>query len=248
MVLIYAWRVLHRNIRVFLKLYKTNLVINFVEPSIYLFAFGIGLGGLIQDIDGQSYIRYIAPGVVCQSGLFAAAFESLYGTYTRMVYQKTFDAILVTPVNKEGLILGEIFYGAFKSVLFAAIIMIVVFAFRLIESPMLIMALPFAFIGGMAFSALSMIVTSFVKGIESYNYYITLVLSPLMLLSGIYFPLTNALETAGWFSPFFHTARICQLLSKGEALAILPHAGILIGMTAILTALSIKTMKRRLAR
>ncbi len=246
--IIYATRVLRRNMKVFYKLYKSNLVINFIEPSLYLFAFGVGLGNFVQDIDGMSYIRYIAPGMVSYSGLFAAAFECLYGTFVRMDFQKTFDAILATPVNKEGVILGEIFYGASKTVVFSLIIMIVVYAARLIPTPWLPLALPFLFIGGMTFASMSMIVTSLVKGIESFNYYVTLVISPLMLLSGVFFPLTGILEKVGFFSPFYHAAKICQLLAKGHVGDIWIHGGALVVMMTGALAVAMILMKRRLSK
>jgi lipooligosaccharide transport system permease protein len=246
--LIYSWRVFKRNAKVFYKLYKMNLVINFIEPSIYLFAFGIGLGGLVSDIDGVKYINYIAPGMVAYSGLFAAAFESLFGTYTRMVHQKTFDAILATPVNPEGLILGEIWYASFKAVLFSAIILIVVYSARLIPTLWLISALPFVFLGGVTFSAMSLVVASFVKGIETFNYYVTLILTPLMLLSGVFFPLKGALEFAGNFSPFYHTAKICQYLAAGNVGTILFNVAFLFAMTVTSVTAALIFMKRRLAK
>jgi lipooligosaccharide transport system permease protein len=231
--LIYAYRVLKRNLKVFYRLYKTNLIINFIEPSIYLFAFGLGLGGFVSGMNGMSYIEYIAPGMVAYSGLFAASFESLYGTYTRMVHQKTFDAILATPVTPEGLILGEIFYSAFKAILFSLIIMLVVYAAGLIPSPLFVLSLPFIIIGGITFSSLSMIVTALVKGIDSLNYYITLVLTPLYLLSGIFFPLEGALKKIGALSPFYHTAAICQTLAAGSFKGILLNGLILTFMMCL---------------
>jgi lipooligosaccharide transport system permease protein len=234
--------------KVFYKLYISNLVINFIEPSLYLFAFGFGLGSFVQDINGMSYIKYIAPGMVAQSGLFAAAFECLYGTFVRMNFQKTFDAILTTPVNKEGVIIGEILYAATKTVVFSAIIMTVVYAARLIPTPWLPLALPFLFIGGMTFASMSMIVTSLVKGIESFNYYVTLVVTPLMLLSGVYFPLEGILRKVGFFSPFYHSAKICQLLAKGDAGNIWIHALMLFLMMTSALTMAIIMMKKRLSK
>ena len=248
MNIIYATRVLRRNMKVFYKLYKSNLVINFIEPSLYLFAFGVGLGSFVQDINGMSYIKYIAPGMVAQSGLFAAAFECLYGTYVRMDFQKTFDAILATPVNKEGVILGEIFYGTAKTLVFSFIIMIVVYAAGLVSSPWMLLAFPFLFMGGITFSSMSMVVTSLVKGIESFNYYVTLVITPLMLLSGAFFPLTGVLAKVGFFSPFYHTVKACQILARGNIGEIWIHGlALFVMMTGALTGAMI-FMRRRLSR
>ena len=248
MTLRYAVRVLKRNLLVFNRLYKMNLAINFVEPTLYLFAFGIGLGAFVSDIGGMSYIQYIAPGMVCYSALFAAAFECLYDTYIRMEHQKTFNAILATPVNPEGVILGEIFYAAFKAIVFGSIIMIVVYVAGLIPTPWLPFSLPFVFMGAVSMASMSMFVTASVKGMETFNYYVTMVVSPLMLFSGVYFPLSGWLATVAQFSPFYHTAKVCQLLAAGNISGIWLHGAVLFVMMAITLSLGIWKMKRRLMR
>jgi lipooligosaccharide transport system permease protein len=126
--------------------------------------------------------------------------------------------------------------------------MIVVYAVGLIPTPYLPLALPFVWIGGMVFGAISLIVTSFVKGIESYNYYITLVISPLMLLSGIFFPLTGMIERIAHVSPFFHTVRICQHFAAGNIGEIWIHGLMLLIMTMISVYLAMVFMKRRLVQ
>ncbi len=249
MTLIYATRVLRRNMKVFYKLYKSNLVINFVEPTIYMFAFGLGLGAYISDINGMKYLNYIAPGMIAYSGLVAAAYECLYSTYTRMVEQKTFDAILATPINAEGVVLGEMLYASVKSVVFSAIVMIVVFIGGLIPSPfIMLLSLPFIFLGAMCLAGMSMVMTSFVKGMETYNYYLTLVISPLMFISGVFFPLTGMLEKIAAFSPFYQTTIICQTLATGRLAPVMPHVLILTAMVIITGAAAIAAMKRRLIK
>jgi len=66
-----AIRVFQRNFAVYKKLYKSSIVLNFVEPILYLLAFGIGLGAYVGEIEGVSYIRYIAPGIIASSSMFA---------------------------------------------------------------------------------------------------------------------------------------------------------------------------------
>jgi lipooligosaccharide transport system permease protein len=91
-----AFRVWQRNFTVYTKLYKSSLALNFVEPVLYLAALGLGLGAFVKEINGIPYINFIAPGIIASSAMFAAAYECTYGTYVRMFYQKTFDAILAT--------------------------------------------------------------------------------------------------------------------------------------------------------
>src|SRR4030042_467189 len=101
-----AFRVWQRNFTVYTKLYKSSIALNFIEPILYLTAMGFGLGAFVQQINGVPYIKFIAPGIIASSSMFAAIYECTYGTYVRMTYQKTFDAILATPVNIDDLVAG----------------------------------------------------------------------------------------------------------------------------------------------
>src|SRR4030066_924695 len=107
-----ALRVWQRNFTVYTKLYKSSIAFNFVEPVLYLVALGLGLGGFVKEINGVPYIQFIAPGLIVSSSMFATASECTYGTYIRMTYQKTFDAILATPINIDDLVAGELIGGA----------------------------------------------------------------------------------------------------------------------------------------
>src|SRR3989304_9337465 len=113
-----AFRVWQRHFSVYTKLYKSSIVLNFVEPTLYLIALGLGLGAFVEEINGVPYINFIAPGIIASSSMFAATFECTYGTYVRMTYQKTFDAILATPVNIADLVAGGIILGGTKRSLF----------------------------------------------------------------------------------------------------------------------------------
>ena len=107
-----------RNFTVYTKLYKSSIALNFVEPMLYLTAMGFGLGAFVHQINGVPYRNFIAPGIIASSSMFAAIYECTYGTYVRMTYQKTFDAILATPVNINDLVAGEIMWGATKSLIY----------------------------------------------------------------------------------------------------------------------------------
>ncbi|MGW8272245.1 MAG: ABC transporter permease, partial [Thermodesulfovibrionales bacterium] len=107
-----AFRVWQRHLTVYTKLYKSSFALNFIEPILYLSALGLGLGAYIGEIHGMPYIEFIAPGIIASSAMFAAIYECTYGTYVRMTFQKTFDAILATPINIDDLIAGELMWGA----------------------------------------------------------------------------------------------------------------------------------------
>ncbi|MGB9715605.1 MAG: ABC transporter permease [Thermodesulfovibrionales bacterium] len=216
-----AFRVWQRHFTVYTKLYKSSIALNFVEPILYLAALGLGLGAFVKEINGTPYIKFIAPGIIASSSMFAATYECTYGTYVRMTYQKTFDAILATPVNINDLVAGEIIWGATKSAFYGMIIMLVISFFRLVDSPLIILAIPFLFIGGLIFSEISIIFTAIVPGIDSFNYFYTLFMTPMFLFSGIFFPLDTlppVILKIAFFTPLYHLVNICRSFSMGYLL------------------------------
>jgi len=214
-----AFRVWQRHATVYTKLYKSSLALNFVEPVLYLSALGLGLGAFVKEINGVPYINFIAPGIIASSSMFAAIYECTYGTYVRMTYQKTFDAILATPVNIDDLITGELIWGATKSLLYGAIIIIVISGFGLVDSPLIILAIPVLFLSGLIFAEISVLFVAVVPGIDSFNYFYTLLMTPMFLFSGIFFPLDNlpaVVSKIAFFTPLYHLVNICRALSQGN--------------------------------
>lgn len=219
-----AFRVWQRHLTVYTKLYKTSIALNFVEPALYLIAFGIGLGAFIKDINGMPYIKFIAPGIIASSSMFAATYECTYGTYVRMTFQKTFDAILATPVNINDLIAGELIWAATKSMFYGTIIIVAISAFGLVDSPLVIAIIPVLFLSGLVFAEVSMLCTAIVPGIDSFNYFYTLFMTPMFLFSGIFFPLDvlpSVVAKIAFFTPLYHLTFICRSLVWGTTGGIL---------------------------
>ncbi|HUK99384.1 MAG TPA: ABC transporter permease, partial [Nitrospirota bacterium] len=231
------------------KLYKTSFALNFAEPALYLVAMGFGLGAFVPDIHGQTYIKFIAPGIIASSSMFAAVYECTYGTYVRMTFQKTFDAILATPVNLDDLIVGELLWGATKSVIFGITITVVVALFGLIDSLVIVLAIPVIFICGLIFSEISIIVTAMVPGIDSFSYFYTLFMTPLFLFSGIFFPLDtmpHLVSDMAFFTPLYQLVNVCRALSSGTLSYAITGTLWCIVVAIMLAPLTFKIMKKRL--
>ena len=244
----HAWRVLQRHWTVYTKLYKSSFALNFIEPVLYLVAMGMGLGIFVHDINGLPYIKFIGPGIIASSSMFAAVYECTYGTYIRMTFQKTFDAILATPVNLDDLVAAELVWGAVKSVIYGLTIMIVVALFGLVDSPLLLLSVPMIFLCGLIFAEVSMITTALVPGIDSFSYFYTLFMTPLFLFSGIFFPvetLPRAVAGIAWFTPLYHLVAICRDMAAGHAAkAGWSYLWILV-VAAALAPLPFKLMRKR---
>lgn len=243
-----AFRVWQRHWTVYTKLYKTSFALNFAEPALYLVAMGLGLGAFIKEINGQPYIQFIAPGIIASSSMFAAVYECTYGTYIRMTFQKTFDAILATPVNLDDLVAGELIWGATKSVIFGITITIVIALFGLVDSPLIVLAIPSIFICGLIFAELSIMFAAIVPGIDSFSYFYTLFMTPLFLFSGIFFPLETlprAVSGIAIFTPLYHLVNVCRALSAGTFEGAAGSAGWIVVVALLLAPFPFRLMRRR---
>jgi lipooligosaccharide transport system permease protein len=244
-----ALRVWQRHWTVYTKLYKTSIALNFAEPALYLVAMGFGLGAFVPEIHGQPYIKYIAPGIIASSSMFAAVYECTYGTYIRMTFQKTFDAILATPVNLDDLVAGELIWGATKSVIFGITITIVIALFGLVDSPLIVLAIPFIFLCGLIFAELSIIFCAIVPGIDSFSYFYTLFMTPLFLFSGIFFPLDTmprAVSDIAAFTPLYHLVNICRAFSTGSLSGAVISMVWIVVVVFLIAPVPFRLMKKRI--
>lgn len=182
------WTVWLRNGRVWKKHILVTLIGNLGQPLLFLVAMGYGLGRDMAPVAGLSYLQFIAPGLVASAVMYSAALETTYGSYTRLTVQKTYEAILMTPLGVVDLVLGEIVWGASKGVLAGIIMLLALPLFGVIPSPWVVALLPVLFISGMFFSACGIIMTALAKNYDFFNYFTSLVITPLFLFSGIFFP------------------------------------------------------------
>ncbi|HIC91034.1 MAG TPA: ABC transporter permease [Syntrophaceae bacterium] len=247
-----AFRVWQRNGNVWLKFYRPSLVGNLGEPILYLLALGYGLGKFIPDISGIPYIQFIAPGLLVSSTMYSACFECTFGSFTRMTTQRTYDAIIVTPVSIEEVIAGDIFWGATKGAIAGLVILLVATAFGLVGSPWVGLVLPLLMVEGLLFASLSMVMTALAPTYDFFNYFFTIAIAPMFLFSGIFFPLDEFpawAKTASWFLPLTHLVTITRGLFLGKLhISLLINLSLVIAFTVITFYVSITLVKRRLIK
>ncbi len=186
------WPVFMRNLLVWRKLAIPSLVANIAEPLMWLVAFGYGMGALVGEVslDGQKvpYILFLASGSICMSAMNAATFEALYSAFSRMHVQKTWDGILNAPMRLDDVLLAEMLWAAFKSVFTITAILGVMMGLGITHSWKLLAAWPILLCVGITFSCLALIFNALAKGYDFFTYYFTLFLTPMMFLSGVFFP------------------------------------------------------------
>ena len=186
------WPVFMRNLLVWRKLVIPSLVANIAEPLMWLVAFGYGMGALIGEvtIEGTQvpYLLFLASGSICMSAMNAATFEALYSAFSRMHVQKTWDGIMNAPIRLEDILLAEMLWAAFKSLFTITAILGVMMALGITQSWKILLAWPCLLCVGITFSCLALIFNALAKGYDFFTYYFTLFLTPMMFLSGVFFP------------------------------------------------------------
>ncbi|MDB5751363.1 MAG: type transporter, NodJ family [Ramlibacter sp.] len=201
------WPVFRRNLLVWRKLAIPSLVGNIAEPLLWLVAFGYGMGALVGQVrvDGQPvpYILFLASGSICLSAMNAASFEALYSAFSRMHVQKTWDGIMNAPIGLDDVVLAEMLWAAYKAIFTVSAIMLVMLALGISHSPKLLVAWPVLLAAGITFSCIALIFNALAGGYDFFTYYFTLFLTPMMFLSGVFFPreqMPQLMQLAsGWF-------------------------------------------------
>jgi lipooligosaccharide transport system permease protein len=252
-----SWRFLRvwwRNAIVYRRVWKVNFLIPLFEPALYILAFGIGFRNLVGNVGYAgltlSYTEFIAPALIATAVMWNSFFETTYGSFVRAYYQKTFDAMIATPLSLEEIILAEVIWGATKSAAAAAIMLVVLCPLGYVALPSGLLIIPLSFIGGIAFGAVGMWFTGMVPSIDMFNLPIFLFLTPLFLFSGTFFPvaaLPGWAQKASLVFPLYHCVEITRFFSLGRA-EVSPALNLcyLLVFSALFLTLAIQAMRRRL--
>lgn len=251
----FSWhfiRVWQRNCTVFFKLWHVEAPGFIVEPVLILFAVGLGLGAYVGLVDGQSYIEFVAPGLIAGYAMFSATFECTYASYFRMEYQKTFDAVLSTPLSVQDVIAGEIFWGATRAAMTGTAMLVIASVFGIVHSPWAALVPIVAFLEGLLFASIALFFTSLVPYIYSYNYFFSLFVTPMFYFSGVFFPLDQfpaIVQNLSWVAPLTPVVYLLRATMIGNfTLTTLFALLLVVVLICIFFGITLVTMSRRLTR
>ena len=239
----------HRNTDVYLKTWKTNFLPPLLEPLLYVLALGYGVGAFIDELEGVSYARFIAPGILAITMMQSAFFETTYGSYIRMYFQKTWDALTATPLSLDDVIVGELVWAALKSTVNTFLMSLVLTALGLVPWWSIPIFLPLAFVTGLVFGGIGMMFSAKVKHIDGFQFGIYLLVTPMMLFAGTYFPLDQmpaGAQVAAQLLPLTHPVAIARAVALGTDTDWVLHLGYLAVAVVLFPAISLAWMKRRL--
>jgi lipooligosaccharide transport system permease protein len=251
-----AWRVWQRNLDVYRATWIVNLLPPLLEPVLYVLAFGLGMGRLIGTIDYLGhplpYLRFMVPGVISVTIMFWSFFETTYSSFVRMYYQRTFDAIMATPLLVEDVIVGEWLWGASKAVMAGTLVLVMMSLFGQVAMPLGLLVIPLTVLGGLLFASVGLVCTAVTPNIDTFNVPMFVVVFPMFLFSGTFFPIDIL---PGWAMavalalPLTHVS----MLVRGATTGIVPDYWgwslvYLGGATVIAAVTALLLMKRRLVR
>ncbi len=243
------WR---RHWLVWKKIAGPSILGHLADPVIYMLGLGFGLGSLLPEMGGTSYMTFLAAGTVCYSTMNSASFEALYSGFARMHEQRTWEAILNTPITLDDVVLSEILWAATKSLMSGMAVLSVIWLLGLSHSAMSLWLIPLALLVGLTFASLGLIMTALAPAYDFFMYYFTLAITPMMMLCGVFFPvsqLPEALQVIANILPLTHAVDLARPLVNG----VVPpemgaHIGVLLAYTLFGFYVSLVLFRRRLSK
>jgi lipooligosaccharide transport system permease protein len=242
--------VMSREVANFRTYWRGTAFSSVLEPIVYLLAFGLGLGAtLIDGVDGLSYIEFVGTGMVATAVIFSSAFPAMFGTFVKERFQNTYDAILAAPVDTEELVTAEMLWIGLRASVFGCFPLLIAIAFGLDPMPGMLLVPIFAFFTALGFAGFGIAVAASVAKIDQFNYVTTLVITPLFLVAGTFFPidqLPEGLQVAANLNPLYQLVELVRASAFGfEATDLLRFAS-LVAFALVLWRIAISRMTKRL--
>ncbi len=244
-----VWR---RNLLVWKKLAFASVLGNIADPLLYMLALGYGIGAFVPEVGGMKYIVFIGTGMVCQSAMFTSSFEAMYSAFSRMHMQRTWDAIINAPISLDDVVFAEWIWAASKAVVSTAAILAVIMLLGYGHSWLALWILPLGFLIGLTFGAFGLVMNALAPGYDFFTYFFTLVLTPMLLLSGVFFPVDQMpawLAGIAEFLPLKHAIDLARPLLTGTVPSMIPlHIAVLFAYACVAYYVCLVLTRRRLLR
>jgi lipooligosaccharide transport system permease protein len=241
--------VMSRDITNFKSFWKTTTFSSILDPTIYLLAFGLGLGTIVSSVGGLDYVQFVGTGMVGTAILFSAAFSAMYGVFIKHRFQHTYDAILAAPVDTEELVTAEVAWLGVRAGVYGVTPLLVTMLFGLDPSWGMLLVPFIGAITGFGFAGLGVLAAALVGKIDHFSYIQSALLTPLFLVSGTFFPidqLPQGAQIASQFNPLYHCVELVRDAVFGVAVDDLYHLAVLVVFALITWRLAIWRMEKRL--
>jgi lipooligosaccharide transport system permease protein len=252
-VIPYALAVWFRHFLVWQETLWSSAALQIVNPLLFLFAFGFGMGAVIDQMGGLSYLAFIVPGMMAYSAMFTISFESSISAYSRFTMQKTWGAMLATPLTLDEVLVGEAFWSVTKGMMSTAGVLLIGYLWGGIGSlPGALLSIPVILLGGFTFAACGLAATAHAKSWEFVSYFMTFWVTPNFMFSGVFFSVDrfpDYIEWLSWILPTAHLIAVIRPLVAAqplEPLAVLVHLGYLAVLGSVMFFLARRRLQARL--
>lgn len=244
-----TWSVVYRNLVVLRSFLAPALFGVFGEPLMFFVAMAFGLGQFVTTMDSIQYVQFLGVGTVLAFAMWNATFEATYGAFTRLEEQKTFDAILATPVTVAELAMGEIVYAMLKALVSSAMMTTMLIAADYFPWTGFVTLMAVTALSSFTLSAMALTVTAYAPSYVFFNYYFTLVITVMFYFGGVFYPIGSLPSWAHgptWILPLTHATSLARGLAFGT-----PHLGVasivyLFAIGFILFHVTTRKLRRRL--
>lgn len=236
--------------------YRKDLVANIsptvADPALIMVSLGFGLGAYLTNVEGMSYMQYLAPGLTVATALFTSFFESSYGFFVRMTYENVFKAMLTTPIGVREVVFGEMIWVGLKGAVMAICVAIVLAVFGMMANPFYIPLLALVgFLVALPCGAMGLLATALVNNINQFQTVYSFIIAPLYFLSGIFFPISQMagpVRIVAEFFPLIHGVKLAQAIfwDKGIAEAMIYDGGILLIQSLFFCSIAYFKIRKKL--
>ena len=206
-----------RNLMVYRRAWMT-IFSGFFEPLFYLFSLGIGLGHFVGKVHGVSYPSYIAPALLASAAMNGAIYDATTNVFWKLRYAKVYESMLATPLGPTDVAVGETAWAQFRGALYASGFVVTAAALGLLHSWWALLALPAAMVVGFGFAGIGIAASTFLRSWQDFEL-VQIVLLPMFLFSGTFFPLSLYPVAIQWFvrfSPLYHSITLIRALTLGS--------------------------------
>ena len=232
------------------KFWRSSILLNFGEPLTNLLALGVGLGAYVASMEGVSFLQFIAPGLLAVTAMNAVTFDAGFDTYDKLNSSGVYAAMLTSPLTVPEVVLGEYLWEATRSILYGAVFFLVILAFGLVHSiDAALLIVPLVLIG-VLFTAPALYVAAVARTHEQLFYYFSLVITPMFMFSGVFFPVSHlpaVVQDIIYALPLYHGVALARAMVLGQ---MTPDAYgqflWLAGYTVLLAYLPVRALQRRL--
>jgi lipooligosaccharide transport system permease protein len=231
----------------------SSLATNVINPILFLFAFGFGLGAVVDRMGGLDYLAFVVPGMMAYSAMFAASFETTIGSFARFNMQRTWDATLATPVRLRELLLGEALWATCKAMLSALCVFAVGALWGGVASfGGALLSLPLIFVAAFAFATCGLAATAYARSWEFFSYFFTFWITPMFMFSGVFFSVDRfpaVIQPISWILPMTHLIQLVRPLTAGTGLSLpeaLLHMSYLIALPVVAFTMAHRRLRQRM--